>query len=398
MSEMGLFDDEPFHRIGQLPKYVFAEINTMRSKARRAGLDVIDLGMGNPDGATPPVVVEKLTEAAQDKRNHRYSLSRGIPKLREEICKRYQANYGVQLDPEAEAIATMGSKDALAHLTFATVSPGEGVAMPDPSYPIHQWGVVMADGQQIAVPMPSPDEFLNRIEDILGKPGRKPAMILTSFPHNPTTQCVGEDFFPPLVELAHRHGTMLVHDFAYADIVFDGYRAPSMLQVPGATDVGVEIFSMSKSYCMPGWRVGFCLGNPKMIDALARIKSYLDYGMFQPIQIAAIIALRQCEEFTRETAAMYEERRNALIDGLAKGGWAIEAPKATMFVWGRIPERYAWAGSLEFSKLMLEKALVAVSPGIGFGPEGDGHVRFALVENVHRIRQATRGIRKLLRD
>ena len=398
MVEMGLFDDEPFHRIGQLPKYVFAEINTMRSKARRAGLDVIDLGMGNPDGATPPVVVEKLTEAAQDKRNHRYSLSRGIPKLREEICKRYQANYGVQLDPEAEAIATMGSKDALAHLTFATVSPGEGVAMPDPSYPIHQWGVVMADGQQIAVPMPSPDEFLNRIEDILGKPGRKPAMILTSFPHNPTTQCVGEDFFPPLVELAHRHGTMLVHDFAYADIVFDGYRAPSMLQVPGATDVGVEIFSMSKSYCMPGWRVGFCLGNPKMIDALARIKSYLDYGMFQPIQIAAIIALRQCEEFTRETAAMYEERRNALIDGLAKGGWDIEAPKATMFVWGRIPERYAWAGSLEFSKLMLEKALVAVSPGIGFGPEGDGHVRFALVENVHRIRQATRGIRKLLRD
>ena len=398
MSEMGLFDDEPFHRIGQLPKYVFAEINTMRSKARRAGLDVIDLGMGNPDGATPPAVVEKLTDAAQDKRNHRYSLSRGIPKLREEICKRYLANFEVQLDPETEAIATMGSKDALAHLTFATVGPGDGVAMPDPSYPIHQWGVVMADGQQIPVPMPSPEEFLNRVESILNKPGRKPAMILTSFPHNPTTQCVGEDFFPPLVALAHRHGTMLVHDFAYADIVFDGYRAPSMLQVPGATEVGVEIFSMSKSYCMPGWRVGFCLGNPKMIDALARIKSYLDYGMFQPIQIAAIIALRQCEEFTRETAARYEERRDALVDGLAKGGWNIEPPKATMFVWGKIPERYAWAGSLEFSKLMLERALVAVSPGIGFGPQGDGHVRFALVENVHRIRQATRGIRKLLRD
>ena len=395
---MGLFDDEPFHRIGQLPKYVFAEINTMRAKARRAGLDVIDLGMGNPDGATPPAVVEKLTEAARDKRNHRYSLSRGIPRLREEICKRYRANYGVELDSETEAIATMGSKDALAHLTFATIGPGDGVAMPDPSYPIHQWGVVMADGEQVAVPMPSPSEFLNRVEDILRAPGRKPEMILTSFPHNPTTQCVGRDFFPPLVELAHRHGTMLVHDFAYADIVFDGYDAPSMLQVPGAKEVGVEIFSMSKSYSMPGWRVGFCLGNPKMIDALARIKSYLDYGMFQPIQIAAIIALRQCEAFTRETAAMYKERRDALIDGLCRGGWEVEPPQATMFVWGRIPERYARAGSLEFSKLLLEKALVAVSPGIGFGPGGDRHVRFALVENVQRIRQATRGIRKLLRD
>ena len=395
---MGLFDGEPFHRIGQLPKYVFAEINTMRAKARRAGFDVIDLGMGNPDGATPRAVVDKLTEAAQDKRNHRYSLSRGIPRLREEICKRYSANFGVELDPETEAIATMGSKDALAHLTFATIGPGDGVAMPDPSYPIHQWGVVMADGRQVAVPMPSPDEFLNRIEDIYSKPGPKPAMILTSFPHNPTTQCVEAGFFEPLVELAHRHGTMLVHDFAYADIVFDGYRPPSLLQVPGAREVGVEIFSMSKSYSMPGWRVGFCLGNPKMIDALARIKSYLDYGMFQPIQIAAIIGLRQCEEFTRQTANMYKERRDALIDGLGKGGWEVAPPKGTMFVWGRIPDRYAWAGSLEFAKLLLEKALVAVSPGIGFGPGGDQHVRFALVENVQRIRQATRGIRKLLRD
>ena len=395
---MGLFDGEPFHRIGQLPKYVFAEINTMRSRARRSGLDVVDLGMGNPDGATPKVVVDKLTEAARDKRNHRYSLSRGIPRLREEICKRYLANYGVELDPETEAIATMGSKDALAHLTFATVGPGDGVAMPDPSYPIHQWGVVMADGRQVPVPMPSPEEFLNRVEDIFRKPGRKPSMILTSFPHNPTTLCIGEDFFPPLVQLAHRFGTMLVHDFAYADIVFDGYRAPSMLQVPGAKEVGVEIFSMSKSYSMPGWRVGFCLGNPTMIHALARIKSYLDYGMFQPIQIAAIIALRQCEGFTRETAAMYRERRDALIRGLGQGGWHIDPPKATMFVWGPIPERYARAGSLEFSKLMLERALVAVSPGVGFGPQGDGHVRFALVENVHRIRQATRGIRKMLRD
>lgn len=395
---MGIFDDDPFHRIGQLPTYVFAEINDMRAKARHAGLDVIDLGMGNPDGATPTVIVDKLTEAAQDKRNHRYSLSRGIPRLREEICKRYAANYAVELDPETEAIATMGSKDALAHLTFATIGPGDGVAMPDPSYPIHQWGVVMADGEQVAVPMPSPESFLARIEDIYRKPGRKPVMILTSFPHNPTTHCVGLDFFRTLVELAHRHGTMLVHDFAYADLLFDGYQAPSLLQVPGAKEVGVEIFSMSKSYNMPGWRVGFCLGNPKMIHALARIKSYLDYGMFQPIQIAAIIALRQCETFTREVAAMYARRRDVLVDGLRQAGWEIAPPKATMFAWAKIPERFATRGSLEFAKFLLEKGLVAVSPGIGFGPGGEGYVRFALVENDQRIRQAARGIRKALRD
>lgn len=395
---MGIFDDDPFHRIGQLPTYVFAEINDMRAKARHAGLDVIDLGMGNPDGATPTVIVDKLTEAAQDKRNHRYSLSRGIPRLREEICKRYAANYAVELDPETEAIATMGSKDALAHLTFATIGPGDGVAMPDPSYPIHQWGVVMADGEQVAVPMPSPESFLARIEDIYRKPGRKPVMILTSFPHNPTTHCVGLDFFRTLVELAHRHGTMLVHDFAYADLLFDGYQAPSLLQVPGAKEVGVEIFSMSKSYNMPGWRVGFCLGNPKMIHALARIKSYLDYGMFQPIQIAAIIALRQCETFTREVAAMYARRRDVLVDGLRQAGWEIAPPKATMFAWAKIPDRFATRGSLEFAKFLLEKGLVAVSPGIGFGPGGEGYVRFALVENDQRIRQAARGIRKALRD
>ncbi len=395
---MGIFDDDPFHRIGKLPRYVFAEINAMRAKARRAGLDVIDLGMGNPDGATPPAVVDKLTEAAQDKRNHRYSLSRGIPRLREEICKRYHTNYGIELDPDAEAIATLGSKDALAHLTFATIGPGDGVAMPDPSYPIHQWGVVMADGEQVAVPMPSPEDFLERIEDLYKRPGRQPAMILASFPHNPTTQCVDLDFFRALVALAHHHGTMIVHDFAYADIVFDGYRAPSMLQIAGAKEVGVEIFSMSKSYNMPGWRVGFCLGNPKMIHALARIKSYMDYGMFQPIQISSIIALRQCESFTHQVAATYKSRRDALVDGLRKGGWEIEPPRATMFVWAKIPERYAWAGSLEFAKLLLEQALVAVSPGIGFGPGGEGYVRFALVENEQRIRQAARGIRKLLRE
>ncbi len=395
---MGLFDDEPFYRIGKLPDYVFAVINEMRAKARSAGLDVIDLGMGNPDGATPKVIVQKLAEAARDKRNHRYSLSRGIPRLREEICKRYKTNYDVDLDTETEAIVTMGAKDALAHLTFAVIGPGDPVVMPDPSYPIHQWGVVMAEGKQVALPMPTPEEFLNRLEDLYKKKTKKPTMILVSFPHNPTTHCVEQEFFETLVAMAHKHGTMIVHDFAYSDFTFDGYRAPSLLEVPGAKEVGVEVFSMSKSYNMAGWRVGFCLGNQKMISALGRIKSYLDYGMFQPVQIAAIIGLRECEDFTRENAAFHQNRRDVLIDGLAKGGWEVEPPKATMFVWAKIPERHAWAGSLEFAKLVLERALVAVSPGIGFGPTGEGYVRFALVENEQRIRQATRGIRKLLRD
>ncbi len=395
---MGIFDDDAFHRIGKLPHYVFAEINTMRAKARSNGLDIVDLGMGNPDGATPTIIVDKLTEAAKFKHNHRYSLSRGIPRLREEICKRYKKNYNVSLDPEDETIVTMGSKDSLAHLIFAVIGPHDAVVMPDPSYPIHQWGVVMAEGEQIAVPMPSPEEFLSRLEDLYKHRKRKPVMVLVSFPHNPTTQCVELDFFEKLVAMCQKHGTMIVHDFAYADITFDGYQAPSMLQVPGAMELGVEIFSMSKSYNMAGWRVGFCLGNPKMIQALGRIKSYLDYGIFQPVQIASIIALRHCEEFTREIANTYKHRRTVLIEGLQMGGWEIELSKATMFVWAKIPERYASQGSLNFSKLMLEKALVAVSPGIGFGPGGDDSVRFALVENEQRLRQAARGIRQMLRN
>ena len=395
---MGLFDDEPFYRIGKLPPYVFAVINDMRAKARRAGLDVIDLGMGNPDGSTPRVVVQKLAEAARDKRNHRYSMSRGIPRLRDEIVKRYQANYGVHLDSDEEAIVTMGSKDALAHLIFAVIGPGDPVVMPDPSYPIHQWGVVMAEGHQCCLPMPTPEEFLNRLEDLYKRSSRKPKMVLVSFPHNPTTLTVELPFFETLVGWAHQHGTMIVHDFAYADLCYDGYRAPSILQVPGAKDVAVEIFSMSKSYNMAGWRVGFCLGNPKMIHALARIKSYLDYGVFQPIQIASIIAIRECEEETVKNRDLHQHRRDVLIDGLDRAGWPIEPPKATMFVWAKIPERYSWAGSLEFAKLLLEKGLVAVSPGIGFGQQGEGHVRFALVENQHRIRQACRGIKKALKD
>ncbi len=395
---MGLFDGEPFFRIGKLPPYVFAVINDMRAKARRAGLDVIDLGMGNPDGATPRVVVQKLAEAARDKRNHRYSMSRGIPRLREEICKRYRANYGVELDSEREAIVTMGSKDALAHLLFAVVGLDDPIVAPDPSYPIHQWGIVMADGHACNLPMPTPDEFLNRLEDLYKRGSRKPKMVLISFPHNPTTLCVERPFFETIVNWAHQHGTMVLHDFAYADLAFDGYKPPSIMQIDGAKEVAVEIFSMSKSYSMAGWRVGFCVGNPKMIEALGRIKSYLDYGVFQPIQIASIIALRECEEDTKKICELYQKRRDVLVSGMHAAGWPVDPPKGTMFLWAKIPERYAWAGSLEFSKLLLEKGLVAVSPGIGFGKMGEGHVRFALVENEQRIRQATRGIKKALRD
>jgi alanine-synthesizing transaminase len=395
---MGVLNDEPYYRIAKLPPYVFAVINEMRAKARAAQLDVIDLGMGNPDGATPRAVVSKLAEAARNARNHRYSMSRGIPRLRDEIVKRYQANYGVDLDPETETIVTMGAKDALAHLLFAVIGPDDPVVMADPSYPIHQWGVVMAEGHKCNLAMPSTDEFLNRLEDLFRRSSRKPKMILVSFPHNPTTLTVDLPFFERLVELAQRHGAMIVHDFAYADLCFDGYKAPSILQVPGAKEVAVEIFSMSKSYNMAGWRVGFCLGNSKMISALGRIKSYLDYGVFQPIQIASIIALRECEEETRKIAAFYRKRRDVLVEGLQRAGWPVEAPRATMFLWAKIPERFAPQGSLEFAKLLLEKSLVAVSPGIGFGPQGEGYVRFALVENEHRIRQATRGIKKLLKD
>ena len=383
---------QDFYRIQKLPPYVFAVINEMRAKARAAQIDIIDLGMGNPDGATPRVVVSKLVEAARNARNHRYSQSRGIPKLREEIAKRYQANYGVEIDPDTEAIVTIGAKDALAHLLFATVGPGDTVVSPNPAYPIHQYGVIMAEGQACMLPMPDAATFLNRLEDLYRGPSAKPKLLLISFPHNPTTTCVDLDFMREIVRLAHQHGTLIVHDFAYADLGFDGYTPPSILQVEGAKDVAVEIFSMSKSYNMAGWRVGFCLGNRKMIAALARIKSYLDYGVFQPIQIASIIALRECEEETHKIRAIYQKRRDVLVHGLHHAGWPVEKPRGTMFLWAPVPERYREIGSLEFSKLLLEKALVAVSPGIGFGPLGEGHVRFALVENEQRIRQATRAI------
>jgi alanine-synthesizing transaminase len=388
---------EDFYRIQKLPPYVFAVINEMRAKARAAQIDVIDLGMGNPDGATPRPIVNKLVEATRNARNHRYSQSRGIPKLREEITHRYKANYGVDLNPDTEAIVTIGAKDALAHLLFAVVGPGDAVVSPNPAYPIHQYGVLMAEGHACMLPMPDANTFLNRLEDLYRTSSRKPKLLLISFPHNPTTTCVDLDFLREIVRLAAAHGTMIIHDFAYADLGFDGYKPPSILQVEGAKDIAVEIFSMSKSYNMAGWRVGFCLGNPKMIAALARIKSYLDYGVFQPIQIASIIGLRECEEDTRKICAMYQRRRDVLVNGLNRAGWPVEKPRGSMFLWAPVPEKYRAAGSLEFCKELLANAQVAVSPGIGFGPLGEGFVRFAFVENEQRIRQATRAIGQYLK-
>ena len=389
---------DEFYRISKLPPYVFAVINEMRARARAEQIDVIDLGMGNPDGATPRVVVNKLMEAAKNARNHRYSQSRGIVKLREEIVKRYQRNYGVELDSDKEAIVTMGAKDALAHLLFAIVGPGDAVVSPNPAYPIHQYGVLMAEGHACMLPMPDAATFLDRLEDLYRRSDRKPKVLLISFPHNPTTTCVDLPFMREIVRLAQHHGTLVVHDFAYADLGFDGYVPPSILQVEGAKEIAVEIFSLSKSYNMAGWRVGFCVGNPKMIAALARIKSYLDYGVFQPIQIASIIALRECEEDTKKICANYQKRRDVLVTGLNRAGWPVEPPKGTMFMWAPVPEKYRAIGSLEFAKLLLQKAQVAVSPGIGFGPLGEGHVRFALIENEQRLRQATRSIGAFLKE
>src|ERR1700694_4703502 len=320
---------DDFYRIQKLPPYVFAVINEMKAKARAAQQDVIDLGMGNPDGETPRPVVNKLIEAVRNQRNHRYSLSRGIPQLRKEIVKRYKKNYAVDLDADAETIVTIGAKDALAHLLFAVIGPGDVVVSPNPAYPIHQYGVIMAEGQACMLPMPDAATFLNGLEDLY-RTGARPKMILISFPHNPTTTCVDLEFFREVIRLARHHGSYVVHDFAYADLGFDGYKPPSILQIEGAKDVAVEIFSLSKSYNMAGWRVGFCLGNQKMIAALARIKSYLDYGVFQPVQIASIIALRECEDDTRKICAMYKERRDVLIHGLSGAGWPVDPPKGTM--------------------------------------------------------------------
>lgn len=393
---MPLPPSDEFYRIKKLPPYVFAVINEMRDKARAAGVDIVDMGMGNPDGATPQPIVEKMIEAVQNPANHRYSMSRGIPHLRDAIVARYQKQYGVNLNPESEAIVTIGAKDALAHLLFAIIGPGDIVVSPNPAYPIHQYGVIMAEGEACMLPMPDAPTFLENLKNLYRTAAKPPKVILISFPHNPTTVCVDLEFMREVVQLAREHGTYIIHDFAYAELGFDGYRPPSILQVEGAAELAVEIYSMTKSFNMAGWRVGFCLGNRKLIAALARIKSYLDYGIFQPIQIASIIGLRQCEDAPARIRDTYRVRRDVLIEGLHRAGWTVPSPKASMFVWARIPEPFAPMGSLEFAKLLMNEARVAVSPGIGFGPMGEGFVRFSLIENPHRVRQATANIRRFL--
>jgi alanine-synthesizing transaminase len=389
---------DDFYRIKKLPPYVFAVINELKAKARAANLDIVDMGMGNPDGATPQPVVDKLAEAARNPRNHRYSMSRGIPHLRDAIVARYQKQYGVTLDPEAEAIVTIGAKDALAHLLFAIIGPGDVVVSANPAYPIHQYGVIMAEGEACMLPMPDAATFLDGLRNLYRTAAKTPKVILISFPHNPTTVCVDLDFMREVVELARQHGSYIIHDFAYAELGFDGYRPPSILQVEGAADHAIEIYSMTKSYNMAGWRVGFCLGNRKLIAALARIKSYLDYGIFQPIQIASIIALRECHDEPGKIRDIYQSRRDVLVEGLHRAGWPVEPPKASMFLWAPIPEPFRHMGSLEFAKLLMSEAYVAVSPGIGFGPMGEGFVRFSLIENNHRVRQATKNIGHFLQE
>lgn len=387
---------DEFRRMTRLPPYVFATVNAIKMEARRKGEDIIDLGMGNPDIPTPQHIVDKLVEAAQKGHNHRYSASAGITKLREAICNWYKRRYDVDLDPETEAIATMGAKEGLAHLVLATISPGDVVFSPNPTYPIHPYSVIIAGGDLRSIPIGPGRDFFEDLLTATKQTWPNPKMLIISYPHNPTTEVVDQSFFEKVVDFCREHKIIVLHDFAYADLVFDGYKPPSFLQIPGAKEIGVEFFSLSKSYSMPGWRVGFCVGNPELVAALRRIKSYLDYGMFQPIQIAAIIALNGPQECVAGIVDTYRQRRDALVNGLNRVGCTIEKPKATMFVWGRIPEGYLHMGSVEFSKMLIREAKVAVSPGRGFGEYGDDYVRFALVENPHRIRQAVRGIKRIL--
>ncbi len=390
-----------FDKLRRLPPYVLSEVIDMMMSARRAGEDIIDLGMGNPDLPTPDHVVEKIAEAARNPRNHRYSASRGIPNLRAAIAEWYQRRHAVTLDPDSEAIAVIGAKEGLSHFVLVTIGPGDVVLCPDPAYPIHQYSVIIAGGDLRHVPLTQDSDFIENLEQAMSRTWPKPKMLILSFPNNPTTQVVDVGFFERVVAFAREHDLMVLHDFAYAEVCFDGYRAPSLLEVPGAKQVAIEFTSLSKSHSMAGWRVGFACGNPEMVRALARIKSYLDYGMPQAIQVGAIVALRGPQDCVAEVVKTYRERRDTLIDGLAQPGdgmWKIEKPRGTMFVWAPIPEPFRSLGSLEFSKRMLREAGVAVSPGIGFGQAGEGYVRFALVENRHRIRQAVRGIRRFLRE
>ncbi len=387
---------EEFRRMNRLPPYVFATVDALKMELRRQGEDIIDLGMGNPDLATPKHIVDKLREASLKSHNHRYSASRGITRLRKAICDWYKRRFQVELDPETEAIVTIGAKEGISHLVLATTSPGDVIFAPDPTYPIHPFSVIIAGGDLRSIPISQDRDFFEDLLTATKQTWPSPKMLIISFPHNPTTTVVDKGFFKNIVAFAQEHRMMVIHDFAYADLVFDGYKAPSFMQIPGAKEVGVEFFSLSKSYSMPGWRVGFAVGNPQLIHALTRIKSYLDYGVFQPIQIASIIALNGPQECVQEIVGIYQERRDALIRGLNQVGWRTEKPKGTMFVWSKIPEPFRKMGSVEFSKFLIREGKVAVSPGRGFGEYGDEYVRFALVENPHRIQQAVRGIKKAL--
>ena len=393
MSEM---DDFP--RIKRLPPYIFSITDALKKDARARGEDIIDFGMGNPDQETPPHIVDKLIETVKRGETHRYSQSKGIPRLRRAITQWYKDRFDVELDAETETIVTLGSKEGIAHLALAILGPGDTVLVPNPSYPIHPYGFVIAGAEVRHVPLTSDTDFFSELETAITNTWPKPKALVINFPGNPTTQCVELDFFEKVIAIAKEHKIWVIQDLAYADIVFDGYVAPSILQVPGAKDIAVEFYSMSKSYNMPGWRVGFCVGNKTLVGALTKIKSYLDYGMFTPIQVAAIAALEGDQTCVTEIRDMYKRRRDVLCEGLNSAGWEVEKPKATMFVWAKIPPQFLHMGSLEFSKFLLKEAKVAVSPGIGFGQYGDDHVRFALIENEHRTRQAIRGVKQMFKN
>lgn len=385
-----------FARLDRLPPYVFATVNEIKMAARHAGKDIIDLGMGNPDMGTPEHIVDKMVEAVRKSQNHRYSASMGIRKLRMAISDWYKRRFDVDIDSEREAIATIGVKEGISHLVLVTIRPGDVVFTPTPTYPIHPFSAIIAGGDVRGIPVGPDQDFFQNLINATRQTWPKPKLLIISYPHNPTTAVVDLEFFEKIVAYAKEHDIMVIHDFAYADLVFDGYKAPSFLQAKGAKDVGVEFFSLSKSYNMAGWRVGFCVGNPEIVAALKRIKSYLDYGIFQPVQIASIIALNGPYEPVEEICQVYKERRDALISGLNRAGWPVESPKGTMFVWAKIPQKYIHMGSVEFAKMLIHEAQVAVSPGLGFGEYGDEYVRFALIENPMRINQAIRGIRKVM--
>ena len=388
--------DIDFPRVNKLPPYIFDEIQKLKMEARHFGEDIIDFGMGNPDQPTPSPIVEKLREVSLKPATHRYSQSKGIPRLRKSICDWYERRFSVHLDPDSEAVVTMGSKEGLAHLALATLDKGDAVLVPNPSYPVHPYGFIIAGADIRHVPIGKNVDFFSELDNAIKNSYPKPKMLVLNFPSNPTTQCVEIEFFEKIVEMAREHEIWVVQDFAYADLCFDGYEAPSILQVEGAKEVAVEFFSLSKSYNMPGWRVGFCCGNKDLLAALSRIKSYFDYGLFTPIQVAAIKALDEGDEHVIAIKETYKSRRDILVKGLNNSGWPTDTPKATMFVWSKIPDSMINLGSLEFSKRLLIKAKVAVSPGIGFGDYGEGYVRFSLIENEHRIKQALRSIKKFI--